>query len=109
MLVFDDSLSAVDAATDAQIRAGLEKSRHGRTAVIISHRINTVMNADNIIVMQDGRIAEEGTHEELLRIGGLYSRIFRLQHGTADSSDDANTGLEGREHLTETMGKEDGK
>ena len=109
VLVFDDSLSAVDAATDAQIRAGLEKSRHGRTAVIISHRINTVMNADNIIVMQDGRIAEEGTHAELLRIGGLYSRIFRLQHGTADSSDDANTGLEGREHLTETMGKEDGK
>lgn len=78
-IILDDSLSAVDSDTDAAIRASLEKSFKDCTAIIISHRITTVMHADNIIVMDGGRIAESGTHAQLLRKNGIYKRICDLQ------------------------------
>lgn len=78
-IVFDDSLSAVDSDTDANIRANLSKSFAGSTVIIISHRITTVMHADNIIVMDGGRVAESGTSEELLKKNGIYKRIYDLQ------------------------------
>ncbi len=78
-IILDDSLSAVDSDTDAAIRASLAKSFKDRTAIIISHRITTVMHADNIIVMDGGRIAESGTHAQLLRKNGIYKRICDLQ------------------------------
>lgn len=78
-IILDDSLSAVDSDTDAAIRASLAKSFKGCTAIIISHRITTVMHADNIIVMDGGRIAESGTHAQLLRKNGIYKRICDLQ------------------------------
>lgn len=78
-ILFDDSLSAVDSDTDASIRANLAKQFEGSTTIIISHRITTVMNADNIIVMDGGRVAECGSHEELLRENGIYRRIYDLQ------------------------------
>ena len=85
IMVFDDSLSAVDAETDAKIRSALKESTQGATVILIAHRITTLMNADYIIVMDRGRIAEEGTHEELLALGGIYRRIYDLQ--TQDGSD----------------------
>ena len=79
ILIFDDSLSAVDTETDAQIRKALKNRSKDTTTVIISHRIVTLSQADLILVMEDGRITEQGTHNELIHSGGLYSRIFSIQ------------------------------
>ena len=79
ILIFDDSLSAVDTETDAQIRAALKKRSRDTTTIIISHRIVTLSQADLILVLEDGKVSQQGTHEELIHSGGLYSRIFNIQ------------------------------
>jgi ATP-binding cassette subfamily B protein len=79
IMVFDDSLSAVDAETDARIRHQLKKETGSRTVFLISHRISTLMEADEIIVLDHGRLAEQGTHEQLLARNGIYRRIYDLQ------------------------------
>ncbi len=79
IMVFDDSLSAVDAQTDAKIRHALEESTGSSTRILIGHRITTLMNADQIIVMDRGKITERGTHEELLKADGIYRKIYDLQ------------------------------
>jgi ATP-binding cassette subfamily B protein len=79
VMVFDDSLSAVDAETDARIRAALRKDTGDATVILIAHRITTIMHADQILVMDKGRIRERGTHEELLALGGTYRKIYDLQ------------------------------
>ena len=79
IMVFDDSLSAVDAETDAKIRAALAEKTGNSTVFLIAHRITTLMNADEIIVLDRGRLAEQGTHEELLARNGIYRRIYDLQ------------------------------
>lgn len=89
-IILDDSLSAVDSDTDAAIRASLAKSFKDCTAIIISHRITTVMHADNIIVMDGGRIAESGTHAQLLRKNGIYKRICDLQTALPEDLKEAN-------------------
>ena len=78
-LIFDDSLSAVDSETDAAIRANLNEKFKGATVIIISHRINTVMHADNIIVLDGGKIVESGTNSQLLEKDGIYKKIYDLQ------------------------------
>ena len=78
-LIFDDSLSAVDSDTDAKIRANLNEKFKGATVIIISHRINTIMHADNIIVLDGGKIIESGTNDQLLEKGGIYKKIYDLQ------------------------------
>ena len=82
--IFDDSLSAVDSDTDVQIRANLKKEFGRSTVIIISHRITTVMHADNIIVLEEGRIAEEGKHSELLKKDGIYKKIYDVQLSLPD-------------------------
>ncbi len=79
IMVFDDSLSAVDAETDARIRAGLNSSLGDATVVLISHRITTLMHADCILVLDKGRIAQLGTHEQLIAQEGIYKDIYDLQ------------------------------
>ena len=79
VMVFDDSLSAVDTQTDAKIRHALSENAGDSTVVLISHRIMTLMHADNIIVLDHGRIAEQGTHEQLLQKGGIYKKIYDIQ------------------------------
>ena len=79
VMVFDDSLSAVDAATDQEIRARLSGQMQGRTVILIAHRITTLMDADQIYLLDRGRIIEKGSHRELLEMGGLYRRIYDLQ------------------------------
>ena len=76
--IFDDSLSAVDMETDALIRESINKNVNG-TTIIIAHRITTIMNADKIIVLDKGKLTEEGTHEELIKRDGLYKRIYDTQ------------------------------
>ena len=80
ILIFDDSLSAVDTETDMAIRAALSQQKHHVTRIIITHRIATAMEADQIIVLDQGEIVEQGTHEELLKKDGLYKRIWEIQH-----------------------------
>lgn len=79
VMVFDDSLSAVDTQTDARIRQALSENTSDSTVVLISHRIMTLMHADNIIVLDHGRIAEQGTHKQLLEKGGIYKKIYDIQ------------------------------
>ncbi len=79
ILVFDDSLSAVDMETDALIREALKERSRGVTTFIISHRITTLAQADFIIVIDKGHITQQGTHQQLIRESGLYSRIWAIQ------------------------------
>ncbi len=85
IMIFDDSLSAVDAETDAKIRAQLHESLGKSTVILISHRVTTLMQADKVIVMDKGRIVEEGTPEELKTAGGLYQKIYDIQLSFSES------------------------
>ena len=79
ILILDDSTSSVDAQTEDMIRRAMESVMEGRTTFVIAHRLSTVHRADKILVMRDGQIAEQGTHQELLEVGGLYREIYELQ------------------------------
>ena len=79
ILLFDDALSAVDTATEEAILRELRGVMKGRTTVIISHRISAVRDADHILVLEQGTVAEEGTHEGLLQRNGLYARLHEEQ------------------------------
>ena len=79
IMVFDDSLSAVDTQTDEKIRHRLKRHFKNASVIIISHRINTLSSADKILVLENGSIVEQGTHDELKHANGPYSEIYRLQ------------------------------
>jgi ATP-binding cassette subfamily B protein len=79
VLVLDDSLSSVDAETERVILDRLREVMKGRTSVLISHRVAAVKNADQIVVLDEGRIVESGRHHELLARGGLYAELYRTQ------------------------------
>jgi ATP-binding cassette subfamily B protein len=79
ILILDDATASVDATTEAQIRAGLREVMRGRTTLIIAHRLSTIALADEIVVLDDGRIAARGTHDELLETSPVYREIY--EHG----------------------------
>jgi ATP-binding cassette subfamily B protein len=79
MLIFDDCLSAVDTKTEEEILSNLGKLMKGRTSILIAHRISTIKNADKILVLEDGKIIEEGTHEQLLNREGAYAEMYQNQ------------------------------
>jgi ATP-binding cassette subfamily B protein len=79
LLILDEATSSVDSAIEARIERALEELMLGRTSLVIAHRLSTIRSADRILVMHHGEIRETGTHEELLELGGLYSRLHRLQ------------------------------
>ena len=84
IMIFDDSLSAVDTETDAKIRAALERRFGSASIILISHRITTLSKADQILVLEKGRIVERGSHEELRRAGGIYQQICEIQSASAE-------------------------
>jgi ATP-binding cassette subfamily B protein len=86
IMIFDDSLSAVDTETDARIRRSLESRFGSASIILISHRITTLSKADMILVLDDGRIVEQGTHKELSRAGGIYQRINEIQASSRESA-----------------------
>lgn len=79
VLIFDEATSALDSRTEQAIQAQLDAAARGRTALIIAHRLSTVMNADEIVVLDAGRVIERGTHTALLALGGHYARMWALQ------------------------------
>lgn len=85
IMVFDDSTAAIDAGTEQRIREGLSRIAHRHATVIIAHRLSSLMHADEILFVDDGRIIERGTHSELIELGGRYRALYELQ-----SNPDAN-------------------
>ena len=81
MLILDEATSAVDNETEAALQRSIELVSKGRTTVIIAHRLSTIRNADSIIVMDNGSVAETGTHEDLVVLGGIYSNLWKVQTG----------------------------
>lgn len=79
VVLFDDSLSAVDTTTDLAIRNALKETNNELTSIIITHRITTAKEADKIIVLENGRVSEIGTHEELAQKEGLYKHLWDIQ------------------------------
>ncbi len=98
ILIFDDSLSAVDTETDAQIRAALRHEQQDITTLIISHRVTTLSQADLILVLEDGRITQQGTHAALCNQPGLYQRINHIQNALEEELTQAKAAEGGETH-----------
>jgi ATP-binding cassette subfamily B protein/subfamily B ATP-binding cassette protein MsbA len=79
ILIMDEATSSIDAYTELIIQKALERVLRNRTSIIIAHRLSTVRNSDKIVVLDGGRIAEQGTHRELMRLGGLYKQLYEMQ------------------------------
>ncbi len=81
VLILDEATSAVDNETEAAIQRSMEKIIVGRTTIVIAHRLSTVRNADMIYVIENGRLHEQGRHEELVGMEGIYASLWRVQTG----------------------------
>ena len=94
ILILDDSLSAVDTETDQKIRAALTQRFGTASIILISHRITTLAHADQIVVLDHGRVAEIGTHDALKSAGGIYQHIYEIQTAANPQGEGQNERIE---------------
>lgn len=90
ILILDEATSALDTESERSVQAALERLMQGRSTLVIAHRLSTIERADRIVVLDQGRIAEEGSHAELLRHGGLYAKLHSLQFSRPDEAERVN-------------------
>jgi len=79
VLILDEATSSLDSESERLIQEAMEQFVKGRTTIVIAHRLSTVLKADRILVMEQGRIVQQGTHDELMSMGGLYRRLYEVQ------------------------------
>ena len=84
ILILDEATSALDNESERAIQKSLEELSAGRTTLVIAHRLSTIRGADLIAVVEDGRVAERGTHEQLLALGGTYAHYYEMQFGPVE-------------------------
>jgi len=85
LLILDEATSAVDNETEAALQRSIDFVSKNRTTIIIAHRLSTIRNADRILVLENGKIVEEGVHEQLVELGGIYARLWAVQTGVVFS------------------------
>ena len=81
ILVLDEATSALDSESEALIQDALEKLMKGRTSIVVAHRLSTIASMDNIVVLEGGKIIEQGTHRQLIKKGGAYDKLWSRQSG----------------------------
>ena len=81
LLILDEATSAVDNETEAALQRSIQRISQGRTAIVIAHRLSTVRHADRILVLENGAVVEDGTHDDLVARGGVYARLWSVQTG----------------------------
>ena len=86
VMVFDDSVAAIDAATEQKIRDAISRTAKDRVTLVIAHRFNSIMHADRILFIENGRVVESGSHAELLALGGRYRSLYDLQVRPTDAA-----------------------
>jgi ATP-binding cassette, subfamily B, heavy metal transporter len=97
IVILDEATSALDTITEKSVQEALDRLGNDRTVLVIAHRLGTIRHADNIIVLGDGRVAEEGTHDELLALGGKYAEMWNIQLSTTKTSEASFGPLTGEE------------
>ena len=88
-LLLDEATSALDTKSEATVQTALERLSEGRTTLVIAHRLSTVRNAHKIVVLDQGRVVDEGTHDDLMKRGGIYADLHRLQFAKDKGASDA--------------------
>ena len=102
ILILDEATSALDTETERDIQESLAQMGEGRSVITIAHRLSTVVEADMIVVLEDGQVVEKGTHDELLRSDGRYAQMWRRQQSEQENPNRSREGLEGGDDLEDT-------